>query len=272
LAAVVLAACGSAGSPPNTSTDRTSTASALRGWDFGPDAVSFVSATQGWALADVGCFRCARVFGTTDGGRNWASLSSPLLPGPKTALLEGLVDIYFADARDGYIFTADRCQERCLLTTRDGGRTWEPISLPPVAQLIGGGDDVYVLSPAGAHRRAALLRETVNSGRWAKLALPPTAAQRVAPDRRRPVLYIAADGTSVALLRRASAGTSPTPAQLGRVWISTDSGENWIARPNPCTVHDGGAALVSIALDHPDALLIDCFDDKQSSQAQAMPS
>jgi photosystem II stability/assembly factor-like uncharacterized protein len=50
--------------------------------------------------------------------------------------------------------------------------------------------------------------------------------------------------------------------------MSTDGGSRWVKRPVPCAPADGGAALVSIALDHPKAWLLDCYDNEQSSQAQ----
>jgi photosystem II stability/assembly factor-like uncharacterized protein len=76
-------------------------------------------------------------------------------------------------------------------------------------------------------------------------------------------------GNTIAVLRRSPAGTSPTPAELGALWVSTDSGQQWSQRPNPCLTRDGGAALVSIALADPAAFLLDCFDNEQSQQAQA---
>jgi photosystem II stability/assembly factor-like uncharacterized protein len=43
----------------------------------------------------------------------------------------------------------------------------------------------------------------------------------------------------------------------------------WQARTVPCVGDDGGgASVLSIALGHPDAWLLDCFDNEQSSQEQ----
>jgi photosystem II stability/assembly factor-like uncharacterized protein len=55
---------------------------------------------------------------------------------------------------------------------------------------------------------------------------------------------------------------------VGRIWASSDSGTNWRARVVPCTAGDGGAALFAIAFGHPRTWLVDCFDNRQSSQAQ----
>jgi photosystem II stability/assembly factor-like uncharacterized protein len=293
LAAVVSTACGAA-STPRSSTDggrpvastpasgHTGVASptpaqsptaarsgaSVAGWNFGPDATSFVSATRGWALADVGCLGCARLFHTSDAGRHWVTLSRPVLPGPKDALLGGLVDVYFADTRNGYIFTGDRCAPSCVIATHDGGRSWQPVRMPPVAQLIVGGDHVYALSRSGPAQRSVLLRSVVGTDHWTRLRLPVTGPEPAGLRTSSRLPYIAADGQTIALLRRSSAGTSPTAAELGALWVSTDSGTSWLGRPNPCTVSDGGAARVSVALDHPQTLLVDCFDNKQSQQAQ----
>jgi hypothetical protein len=67
---------------------------------------------------------------------------------------------------------------------------------------------------------------------------------------------------------RANAPPQPTAGEVGALWISSDAGTEWISRKVPCTPADGGAALVSIALDHPDAWLVDCCDNEQSSQEQ----
>jgi photosystem II stability/assembly factor-like uncharacterized protein len=237
----------------------------LRGLDFGPDAASFVSADEGWALADVHCVGCARLFHTVDGGRHWTAISRPALPGPRIALLGGSVDVYFADARNGYIFTSDHCPGRCVSVTHDGGRSWHSTALPPVAQVIAGSSYAYALSDSTAGHRSTVLRNAVGSDRWTRLALP-AGAYRHWSVLKSSSPYIAAGGSTIALLRQAPDSNNPTRKRLGRLWVSPDSGSTWQRRGNPCTVRDGGATLVSVALDHPSALLLDCYDGLQSSQ------
>lgn len=226
--------------------------------DFGPDAASFVTATDGWVLAPGPCGHCGIVYRTTDAGRRWQVAARPTLPGGKQALAQGLVDLYFADAQDGYIFTGYHCASDCLLATGNGGRSWHPAPLPAVARLVRGGSNLYALVARGPDQPLGLLRSADGGQRWTGVSLPVTSR----------ALDLAAQGAALVLLRPSSAGTDPSPDQLGRLWYSADDGATWSTRPNPCTTSDGGAALISLALGHPTALLVDCFDNEQSSQAQ----
>jgi hypothetical protein len=81
---------------------------------------------------------------------------------------------------------------------------------------------------------------------------------------------LAAQGSTLLLLQGGFSGPHPQSAaiEVGALWISTDGGTEWVSRKVPCTSADGGAALVSIALGHPDAWLVDCYDNEQSSQEQ----
>ena len=244
---------GDSGAPsPNASIPPAGQRSATNGAsDFGPSAVSFVSATEGWAL-DSG-----ELFTTADGGSTWTTVSRSVpVPGNASALAGGQVDLYFADSRNGYVFVSAGCTSRCAIVTTDGGRTWNPAPLPSVAQLVDAGPVVYALS--ASRGKSVLFGNTPGSTTWTAVNLPTKSRMS----------YLAAEGGTLALLRRGSAGTDPTPNQLGRLWVSDDRGQTWATRANPCRVNDGAAALVSIAPGHPAALLIDCFDDMQSSQAQ----
>jgi hypothetical protein len=71
------------------------------------------------------------------------------------------------------------------------------------------------------------------------------------------------------LLRPGFPSQTVTPGQAGQLWVSLTNGTGWQARPVPClTPHGGGAAVLSIARGHPDAWLLDCFNNEQSSQEQ----
>jgi photosystem II stability/assembly factor-like uncharacterized protein len=175
--------------------------------------------------------------------------------------------MFFADAHTGYVFAAYQCRSGCVIVTHDGGRTWHNTSLAPALQVLAGGRFVYVL--ANSSPRPTLLRAVIGTDRWTTLPIPARAMPPRSEPGARPLPSIAAEGDTIAVLRRSPAGTAPTPAQLGALWVSADSGDHWSQRPNPCSVRDGGAARMSIALGHPDAFLLDCFDNKQSQQAQA---
>ncbi|MGH3510348.1 MAG: hypothetical protein ACRDPI_08985 [Nocardioidaceae bacterium] len=230
--------------------------------DFGPQAASFVSANKGWVLAAGACSHCGILSETTDGGHTWDTTSSVVrLPGTADDLAGGELDMFFASAKDGYIFASNRCSSACVIMTKNGGATWTPAALPATSELIMGASIVYAFSEGESGRSSRLFSSTPGTSSWKQLALPaniPTNSQ----------VSIAADGDSVALLEHGDPGPSPTNADLGRLWTSATHGQTWTARTNPCTVTDGGAALISMAPGHPRALLIDCFNNEQSQQAQ----
>lgn len=114
-------------------------------------------------------------------------------------------DMYFVDAEDGYIFTGEQCLGSCVLMTRDGGRSWQSTALPPVAQLIAGGDHVYALSQSTP---AVLLRSAIGSDRWTSLRLPVGASSE---------LFIAAEGPTVGLLRSTQPELAPAPPPRGQL-------------------------------------------------------
>ena len=87
-------------------------------------STSWISATQGWALAAQPCASgtCTRLAHTTDGGQHWQ-----VLPDPPAALQEGTTDctvhacvsqVSFASPKVGYLYGP------ALLMTTDGGLTW----------------------------------------------------------------------------------------------------------------------------------------------------
>lgn len=93
-------------------------------------SVSFVSPTQGWAIAQQPCGQapqsCVSVYETFDRGLHWQERGAPAAGGPNEA---GATDNYvsqirFANALDGYAFN------RSLWITRDGGATWTPDPVP----------------------------------------------------------------------------------------------------------------------------------------------
>jgi photosystem II stability/assembly factor-like uncharacterized protein len=210
---------------------------------------------------------CSRLMHTTTGGRRWTVLARPALPGPGVALDEGLIDMFFVDAHTGYVFAADECRIGCVIVTHDGGRSWQASTVPPLLQVLAGARFVYGL--ANSSPRPTVLRATIGTDRWTTVPIPTRALPPRTEPGARPLPFIAVEGDTIAVLRRSPAGTSSRPAQLGALWVSADRGDHWSQRPNPCSTRDGGAALMSIARGHPAAFLLDCFDNKQSQQAQA---
>ena len=78
--------------------------------------------------------RAARVFHSPDGGDTWQVFDTPVNHGPDSA---GIFSIAFRNALDGVIAGGDyKHPDRDgpnLAFTHDGGKTWEPTSLHPLA-------------------------------------------------------------------------------------------------------------------------------------------
>jgi photosystem II stability/assembly factor-like uncharacterized protein len=112
---------------------------------FAAASVTFISATEGWALGAVNCgagaTNCRAVLAlTTDGGRTWSPVPPPpttLSPAPNSA--RGVSQIRFADAVDGWAFGAE------LWTTHDGGQHWVRSSLTNVYALEANPKNVYAV-------------------------------------------------------------------------------------------------------------------------------
>ncbi len=222
---------------------------------FEPMGSSFISAQEGWVLGASGCQSCAGLDVTDDGGAIWRPLPAPPVPlGLYSQAANAVTDVYFADQNEGFLFGPG------LETTHDGGQTWSRAELPAVTQLTGSDGYVFALSENASDTGASLWRTTAGSNTWSPLAMPQTSGG----------FELAAQGSTLLLLQGGFSGPHPQSAaiEVGALWISTDGGTEWVSRKVPCTSADGGAALVSIALGHPDAWLVDCYDNEQSSQEQ----
>jgi len=151
-----------------------------------------------------------------------------------------------------------------LLATHDGGRSWTRQPLPPVQSLSVGAGYAYALTrDAGS---VSLWRTAIGSRLWARLPLPPGAGR---PATWRNGTQLHAEAGTLVLLRPGFPGPAITPSQAGQLWVSLNDGTSWQARPVPCQAPSGGgAAVLSIAHGHPDAWLVDCFNNEQSSQEQ----
>jgi photosystem II stability/assembly factor-like uncharacterized protein len=270
LVGLTFAACDGPQSSPHPQRHRTgevrvTTTSSTRGehvttmttapTGFEATASSFINPQEGWVLGASSCQSCAALDVTDDGGSTWQSLPAlPVALGPNSRASSAVSDVYFADPSDGFLFGPG------LEMTHDGGLTWGRANLPPVAHLVGGAGYVYALSEATSLTGASLWRTTIGSNSWSSVAMPKTTG----------AFSLAAEGSTLVLFQGGLgiSGPAANADQLGALWISTDAGTNWMNRSVPCTTTDGGAALVSIALGHPDAWLVDCYDGEQSSQEQ----
>jgi photosystem II stability/assembly factor-like uncharacterized protein len=258
---LVLALTGSEIGAAATLTSRAS--GSVKATGFEPAAASFISPTQGWVLGRAGCSDCASLRATNDGGHHWAALPSPRVPlGYYNARSGAVRDVMFADSANGFLFAP------ALLTTHDGGRSWQRQSLPPVWQLGVGAGYAFALTRAGASGGVSLWRTPVRRDRWSRLPLPSGGA--LPSSMTVSSVGLAVEGAAVVLLQPGFNGPSVARPRgmVGRLWASSDSGTSWRARAVPCRAADGGAALFAIGFHHPREWLIDCFDNEQSSQAQ----
>lgn len=225
-------------------------------YDEGPVAAGFVTATDGWALVPGRCRSCLRVLHTVDAGRHWALLGHPRLPLRPWNVYQGSLDLAFVDHRDGYVVADGSCGDTCVTVSRDGGRTWHRRHLAPVRQLVTTGRYAYLLT-GGRHRRPELWRSE-RGGRLTRVHLPLGR-----PRSSRRDVDLAAFHQSLALTR----GTFLPGGPSGGLWTSPDGGARWTRRPVPCRRPIDSAAAVTVALNNPDALLLDCFNELQSQQA-----
>ena len=262
LFAVSLAACSSpraaAIHPHLTSTtyQAVPSTSTTTPTSFEPLGSSFINPEQGWVLGSAGCGSCISLQATQDGGMTWTALPAPEVPVSGYSQAPNAVnDIYFADRFNGFLFQPG------LEMTHDGGETWTSAILPPVMEVTGGGRYLYALAESVGPDSASLWRTTVGSNVWAPLSLPSEHVPFAG-------VQLSVEGDTLLFLQKGQLGPVRTSSQVGTLWTSTDAASHWVQRSVPCAPDDGGAAVVSIAHGNPDAWLVDCFDNEQSSQAQ----
>ncbi len=103
---------------------------------FQPEAVTFVSALEGWVAGRVVCGSgwCLAMARTTNGGQTWTAA-----PAPKAAVTTvygaGAVSVRFADPMDGWIYAVGPTR---VWSTHDGGRVWQLVrstGLPSAATI-----------------------------------------------------------------------------------------------------------------------------------------
>lgn len=240
---------------------------------FQPVAMSFIDPDQGWAIGTRTCPSlpprasgpgvCSQMLTTKDGGKTWTNLAvvpEPLSEYTNPALITSAVgDIYFADAEDGFLFSPG------LQVTTNDFQSWGPGPAPWVSQVVSADGNAFALSQQSAFTEGGgtSLWHTLGSDAWSPVAMPPVNPNLHTKDQ------LAAEGSTLLFLQTGITGPGRTFSDVGGLWSSTDGGQSWAGGTVPCTVGDGGAALVSIAFGHPDSWLVDCYDNRQSSQEQA---
>jgi hypothetical protein len=192
--------------------------------------ISWISATEGWALAAQPCDTgtCTRLARTTDNGRRWQ-----LLPDPAVRIQDGTVNclaracvsqVSFVSATIGYLYGP------ALLMTTDGGLTWHAQRGPQTEALTTAGNQVYRVSYTGSGCpgpcQPSLLEARAGSSRWR------TLIDRLAEPGRSDTAQIVVSGPDVLVALYGSlAGPISAQAVLYR---SANGGASWQKVADPC--------------------------------------
>jgi hypothetical protein len=197
--------------------------------------LSWVSATDGWALAAQPCIAgtCPRLARTADGGVHWHAL-----PNPRAQLQDGTVDcskmacvsgVQFASPTVGYLYGPT------LLMTSDGGRTWRAQPGLQVETLTIAGSHVYRVAydHAGCPGPClpTLQRAAIGSSAWR-----PLIGLLAYPDRSDAAQIVASGPTLLLAMFGSQAGPVSAQAVLYR---SADGGATWQQRTDPCSGRAG---------------------------------
>ncbi len=191
---------------------------------------SWISATEGWALAVQPCATgtCTRIARTTDAGRHWQVLSAPAAAiGDGTAGCPAgdcLSQVSFASPTIGYLYGP------ALLMTTDGGLTWRVQPGPATETLAI--DDGQVYRVAYAHGgcpgpcQPSLQEAPAGSASWR------TLIGRLAEPDRSDSAQIVVSGPDV-LVAMYGGVTGPVPGEAV-IYRSADGGSTWRQMADPC--------------------------------------
>lgn len=207
--------------------------------------LTWVSATEGWALAAQPCDTgtCARLAHTTDGGRQWKALPDPQASVSNASAggacpTSGLCvrSIRFATPQIGYLFGPD------LLMTTDGGLTWTPQPGPKVEALTVDGGRVlrvvYDHSGCPGPCNPMLQESQLGSTAWTTVV-----GSLAYPGRSASAQIVVSGSSALAALYGSQAG--PVSARAV-VYRSTDSGTTWTRQADPCPSGTGPGGEVDL--------------------------
>lgn len=197
--------------------------------------LTWVSVDEGWALGTSPCGRpvCTAIGRTVDGGKTWVNmLAPPAGVEPGAGCVNGCIThLRFANPQVGYAYGSDR-----LYMTTDGGRTWALQPGHADALEVGDGSVIRVTTqderclPGCLYR---VQRAEVGSSDWQDVSLPPGARTAgVELVRSGPV-------AAIATYAHTAGGAQDATSTL---FLSSDGGASWSARPDPCPRWDGGVA------------------------------
>jgi photosystem II stability/assembly factor-like uncharacterized protein len=193
--------------------------------------LSWVSPTEGWALATQPCDTgtCVRLSRTNDGGRSWHALPDPPVACPADmsgSFDPGCVsDLSFASPAVGYLYGPD------LLMTVNGGATWHPVPGLQVESFTVLDSDAWRV--AYAHTgcpgpcEPSLQESKLGSRVWR------TVIEKLAAPDRSGAAQIIASGSSL-LLALYGSQAGPVSAQA-TLYRSGNAGDTWHRQADPCS-------------------------------------
>jgi hypothetical protein len=130
---------------------------------FQSEAVTFVSALEGWVAGEVPCGAgasgpagmCLAMARTTNGGQTWTSAPAPRAT-ISTAYGASPVSVRFADPMDGWIYAVNPNR---VWSTHDGGSVWQQVKLAD----LGPSSSITAMEASGGYVWVAVLPPNVTT-------------------------------------------------------------------------------------------------------------
>jgi hypothetical protein len=123
---------------------------------FAPDAVTFVSPSDGWLVGTAWCgsASCLAMAQTTDGGYTWNSAPAPIATVAAIGSGTRAVSVRFANHQDGWIYALNPSR---VWSTHDGGAHW---TLVPISGLASAANSLAMEAGDGYVRIAVVSATT----------------------------------------------------------------------------------------------------------------
>ncbi len=202
--------------------------------------LSWVSATEGWALSAQPCAtgRCIRLSHTSDGGAHWQALPAPPAQAPTSMVactkLPCVSQVRFASPTVGYLFAPG------FLMTTNGGLSWQAQPGTSVGSLTVAGDHVFRIVDTGwgcpGPCQLSLQEAAAGSTAW------QTLIDRLDHPPRSGGGWIVASGSTV-LVATSGSQAGPVTAQA-IIYRSTDAGATWQRHGDPCSIRGPTKAVL----------------------------
>ncbi len=199
--------------------------------------LTFTGADDGWALASADCLtgpgRCTALLRTTD-GRTWQGVQGAAfnVDGVHGCAEPCVQHLRFATDRIGYAYGSG-----ALLMTTDGGVSWQPQPGGADALETSNGNVIRLVSDHSGCPGPCNVRVEVAATGASHWTSVPLAATAVSGGR---VELLRSHATATVLVVGGGSAAAPPRA---RIFVSTDLGNHWAGRADPCATaaSPGGA-------------------------------